>query len=132
MYLIFLFINLREPKKTKKQKKKEEEERKAAEAKAAEAKALEEALAKQRAKKAKEEDMGAIFNTYSKVDYDYIPGLDGDELMIIMPGAFEQALKEGIEKKKKKEREKLEEAAGAPIPTEGQNDTTMEKYQMKL
>lgn len=58
-----------------------------------------------------------MFNTYSKVAIDYIPGLDGDELAVIMPGAFEQALKEGIEKKKKKDREKLEEAGGV-IPAE--------------
>ena len=53
---------------------------------------------------------------------DCIPGLDGDELMIIMTGAFEQALKEGIEKKKKADREKLLEAVAEF------NETLMEKY----
>ena len=37
---------------------------------------------------------------------DFIPGLD-DEVKVIMPGAFEAALKEGIEKKRKKDREKI-------------------------
>jgi hypothetical protein len=59
---------------------------------------------------------------------DCIPGLDGDELMIIMPGAFEQALKEGIEKKKKADREKLLEAGGvaADLPKELKVDPAAE------
>lgn len=37
-----------------------------------------------------------------RVELDYIPGLDTEDLLVIMPGAFEQALKEGIEKKEEK------------------------------
>jgi voltage-dependent calcium channel N type alpha-1B len=60
-----------------------------------------------------------IFNTFSKFDMDFIPGLDGEEKCIIMPGAYETALKEGIEKQKQKEREKLLEAGGVvEVPKE--------------
>jgi hypothetical protein len=63
-------------------------------------------------KKPNDDDLEKMFNTHSKVAIDFIPGLDDEYKPVIMPGAFEAALKEGIEKKKRKEREKLEEAGG--------------------
>ena len=79
LLLNYDLLNFSKAKKERERLKKEEEERKAAEAKAEEE-------AKKRAKAKQDADLEKLFNTFNKFDIDNIPGLDGEEKCIIMPG----------------------------------------------